>query len=56
VNFNGYFETRPFAMVIAVGALVTAHTLAIAVYYVLPVDAEGKKYIPGKRFGLHRTH
>jgi hypothetical protein len=46
--YRGHFETRPFVLVIAVGALVTAHTLAIAVYYVLPVDAEGKKYIPGK--------
>jgi hypothetical protein len=34
-------------LLIVVGALVAAHTLGIAVYYVLPVDAEGKKYIPG---------
>ena len=45
---SGFFDMRPYFMVVMVGGIITVHTLSIAVYYLLPVNEEGEKYIPGK--------
>lgn len=45
---------RPFEFVIVVGVLIYLHTLVTSIYYLLPVDDDNQKYIPGNHlFGLY---
>jgi hypothetical protein len=46
-GFDKAFTLRPYAYVLAVGVLVFVHSVVVALYYLLPVDALGRKYIPG---------
>lgn len=38
---------RPYQFVIVCGVLVYLHTLVTSLYYLLPVDDDNQKYIPG---------
>lgn len=45
-----YFDMRPYRFVVAVGILTCMHTLIAAMYYVMPVDENNDKYVPGVRW------
>jgi len=53
-NVQGSFNMRPYQLVIAVGVLVYIHCLLTAMYYLLPVNREGVKYVPGLTWGLQQ--
>ena len=38
---------RPYQFVIGMGVLIYIHTLITSMYYLLPVDDDNQKYIPG---------
>jgi hypothetical protein len=44
---SGYFNMRPYQLVITSGVLIYLHTLVTSIYYLLPVDDANQKYIPG---------
>jgi hypothetical protein len=44
---SGYFNMRPYQLVITSGVLIYQHTLVTSIYYQLPVDDANQKYIPG---------
>lgn len=44
---SGYFDYDPFEAVIAAGVLVYLNSIFFLIYYILPVDANNHKYIPG---------
>ena len=48
-DFEGHFNMRPYQFVIVVGVLIFIHTLITSMYYLLPVNEENEKYIPGLR-------
>jgi hypothetical protein len=39
---------RPYEFVIVAGVLIYLHTLVTSLYYLLPVDEQDEKYIPGE--------
>ena len=40
---------RPYQFVIGAGVLIYIHTLITSMYYLLPVDDNNEKYVPGLR-------
>lgn len=38
---------RPYQFVIGAGVLIYIHTMITSIYYLLPVDDDNQKYIPG---------
>lgn len=46
-GYDTMFTLRPYAYVLAVGVMVFVHSVVVALYYLLPVDNQGRKYIPG---------
>lgn len=46
-SITGFFDFRPFQTAIAAAILVYIHSLAFLVYYILPVDSDHHKFIPG---------
>lgn len=46
---SGSFNMRPYQFVIGAGVLIYIHTLITSMYYLLPVDDNNEKYIPGLR-------
>lgn len=50
-NFrSSYFDMRPYRFVVVVGVMICIHTLIALVYYVMPVDENNDKYVPGVRW------
>jgi len=50
----GTFDMRPFQLVLACGILINLYTLLLALYYLLPVDKNRRKYLPGCKRRLRR--
>ncbi len=46
-RLNGTFDMRPYQFVIALGVLVFVYMGLCSIYYLLPKNLHGKKYIPG---------
>lgn len=46
-SFTGEFNFRSYQLVIAVGVLAFLQNIAHLTYYVLPVDSNRQKYLPG---------
>jgi hypothetical protein len=46
---NGSFNMRPYQFVVGAGVLIYIHTLVTSMYYLLPVDENNQKYVPGLR-------
>eukprot|EP01032_Pedospumella_encystans_P014832 gene14832-17010_t len=46
---SGSFNMRPYQFVIGAGVLIYIHTLITSMYYLLPVDDNNEKYVPGLR-------
>lgn len=46
-DINGYFDYRAYQIVLAVAVIIYAHSLVFTIYYVLPMDEENRKFIPG---------
>ena len=44
---EGYFNLSPFQLVIVASALEYAHSLLFTIFYILPVDEDNQKFIPG---------
>lgn len=44
---SGYFDYRPYQLIIAASVLAFIYSSFILVYYILPVDADSKKVLPG---------
>eukprot|EP00596_Hydrurales_sp_CCMP1899_P006877 CAMPEP_0119035080 /NCGR_PEP_ID=MMETSP1177-20130426/2050_1 /TAXON_ID=2985 /ORGANISM="Ochromonas sp, Strain CCMP1899" /LENGTH=400 /DNA_ID=CAMNT_0006992977 /DNA_START=112 /DNA_END=1314 /DNA_ORIENTATION=+ len=44
---SGVFDYRPYQLVIAVTALTYAYSLITTIFYVLPMDDDNRKFIPG---------
>ena len=44
---DGYFYLSPFQLVIVASALEYAHSLLFTIFYILPVDEDNQKFIPG---------
>ena len=47
MNIGGAFNMRPYQFVIGAGVLIYIHTMVTSMYYLLPVDDDNQKYIPG---------
>ena len=52
VELVGSFDMSPYQLLVVAGVLIYIHTLVTSLYYLLPVDDENQKYIPGKLFTL----
>lgn len=50
-TLNGQFNFRAYQLVIAVGVLAFLQNLGHLTYYVLPVDSNRQKYLPGEQLG-----
>lgn len=46
-GFDKAFTLMPYQYVLAAGVLVFVHSVVVALFYLLPVDPQGRKYIPG---------
>jgi hypothetical protein len=44
---HGTFSTVPYTAVFAVGVTVCVYSVALCLYYLLPVNENNQKYIPG---------
>lgn len=44
---GGSFDFRPYQLTLAVGVILYCYSLLISIYYILPVNKEKKKFIPG---------
>lgn len=44
---GGSFNMRPYQFVIGAGVLIYIHTMITSMYYLLPVDNDNQKYLPG---------
>lgn len=44
---SGHFNFRPYQAVIAFGVVIYAYNALFAIYYVLPVNEQKQKFIPG---------
>ena len=53
VELVGSFDMSPYQLLVVAGVLIYIHTLVTSLYYLLPVDDENQKYIPGKLFTLY---
>jgi len=49
---RGSFNMRPYQFVIGMGVLIYIHTLITSMYYLLPVDDDNQKYIPGMQSNI----
>lgn len=49
-NLSGSFNMRPYQLVVGAGVLIYIHTLITSMYYLLPVDDNNQKYVPGVLF------
>jgi hypothetical protein len=47
INMVGAFNMRPFQLVLVCGVLTNLYTFLLALYYLLPVDKNRRKYLPG---------
>ena len=51
-SVSGYFDFQPFQAVIAIGTLVFVHSTLFSIYYILPLDSNNNKFIPGRILSL----
>lgn len=47
ITIVGSFNMRPFQLVLVCGVLINLYTFLLALYYLLPVDKNRRKYLPG---------
>ena len=47
-QLSGSFKLRQYHFVIAVGVFIFVHAMITSTYYLLPVDEQNEKYVPGK--------
>lgn len=47
ITIEGAFNMRPFQLVLVCGVLINLYTFLLAMYYLLPVDKNRRKYLPG---------
>jgi hypothetical protein len=46
-HLSGYFDMRPYQAVMGIAILVFIHSVVFTAYYILPVDENENKYVPG---------
>jgi hypothetical protein len=47
-KYSGSFNFRPYQVIIALGVINFVHSISYMVYYVLPLNEQQQKYVPGK--------
>ena len=45
----GKFDFRPYRLVLAVAVIIYFQSLLLSFYYLLPIDENEKKFIPGEK-------
>lgn len=51
-NFRGTFDMRPYQLIISVGVITYIYSFLIMAYFLLPMDASRRRFIPGKIVAL----